>query len=873
MNPLSNILKRKREEILGRCIQEFQKQSKPLDGIKLLLNEALEAISADIESQKWNESDAFIEDMMTKITQGEISLSQGIKTLTALRKVISGTFLHLSDDGRGVRMIVSLDKWVDEITERIARDLQNILLEAKNKIDNGDRQIEELKQNSFKFTSKRSRGWVDVAGTRMCLLDIPGGWLNIGTSIILFAGEDTSRRVLFEAGFSETFCKTALKNGTLRNTAEGFSDAVATYSEAGFGDFVIREMRFEEGYARITCRDTFEGWAFLYNRRFSESPVCYYSTGVLLSFMQKISQRGDLISAETKCIAKGGEECEFVIGTKKELQQRGIRPPKWGMTIKEKAEYLENLLEEKKRVEQEIIKKNVELLALNRISATVGQSLNLEEILNLAISELLKIVGDKGVGIYLLDREKKELIFTAQKGFSNDFYKSVSRIRIGEGMTGSVAGQQMPMACDDYSKYPQALGPVVQNEKIKSLLSVPLMSKDKVVGVLNIASRTPYHFSSDEINLMTLIGNQIGVAIENAQLHEEIKESEKKYKTLVEDINDGYFVSQNGRIIFTNQAFLTMHGYSQEEIMDRDLKEILPVECFQQIEKVYRGRIEWAHISGHTEFLRMAKDGTKLPTELKVNLIEFAGKPAIVGICRDISERKKMEQKILENERLASIGQLVTAIAHEIRNPLSAIKMNIQILSKNLNLQGFNKRRLEIATDEIKRLDRIVEDVLDFGRPADMRMVPYSINNVIEKCIDLLSDRIRERSVRITRRMPATVEDIPMDCEKMEQAVLNLILNSIDAMASGGILEISTGNVELLDRKMLKMEIKDTGIGISSEHMARIFDPFFTTKTKGVGLGLSNVKKIIEAHGGMIEVNSRVNDGTSFTILLPRSEA
>lgn len=873
MNQLSAILREKREEILGRCFQEFQKQPNLECLMHHLVSKAIEAFSRVIENQERDRLNAFAQDLVNQVAQGEINLSQGIKILTVLRSAMTKTVLHESDDDHAARMISSLDQWVDDVTEGLADCLQNILLEAKNKIDNGDRQIEELKQNSFKFTSKRSRGWVDVAGTRMCLLDIPGGWLNIGTSIILFAGEDTSRRVLFEAGFSETFCKTALKNGTLRNTAEGFSDAVATYSEAGFGDFVIREMRFEEGYARITCRDTFEGWAFLYNRRFSQSPVCYYSTGVLLSFMQKIAQRGDLISAETKCIAKGGEECEFVIGTKKELRQRGIHPPKWGMTIKEKAEYLENLLEEKKRAEKEITKKNVELLALNRISATVGQSLNTDEIVNLAVGELSKVVGDKGIGIYLLDRKREELIFTGQKGFSEDFFKSVSRLKIGQGVTGSVARQQVPMAYDDYEKYPKALRHVVEKENIKSLLSVPLMSKDKMMGVLNIASKTPYHFSSDEINLMTLIGNQIGVAIENAQLHEEIKESERKYKSLVEDINDGYFVSQNGRIIFTNQAFLTMHGYNQEEIMARDLKEILPVECFQQIEKVSRGRIEWIHISGHTEFLRMAKDGTKLPTELKVNLVEFAGKPAIVGICRDISERKKMEQKILENERLASIGQLVTAIAHEIRNPLSAIKMNIQILSKNLKLQGFNKRRLEIATDEIKRLDRIVEDVLDFGRPADMRMVSYSINNVIEKCIDLLSDRIRERSVRITRRMPATLEDIPMDCEKMEQAVLNIILNSIDAMTSGGKLEISTGNVDLLDRKMVKMEIKDTGIGISSEHMARIFDPFFTTKTKGVGLGLSNVKKIIEAHGGMIEVNSRVNDGTSFTILLPRSEA
>ncbi|HSB05665.1 MAG TPA: 4-vinyl reductase, partial [Thermodesulfobacteriota bacterium] len=233
-----------------------------------------------------------------------------------------------------------------------------------------DRQIKEWRGDKVKFFSKKERGWIDVGGTRMCLLDIPGGWLNLGTSIILFAGEDTYRRVLFEAGLSETFSKKALKKGILDKTSKGFIDAVTTYSEAGFGDFVIKELRFQEGYAQVTCRNSFEGWAFLSNKRFFESPVCYYSAGVLLSFMQNILSRNDLVSAETKCIAKGDDECEFVVGTRSKLQQRGIDLPEWGMTIKERAEYLENLLEEKKRIEREITRKNAELSVLNKISAT-----------------------------------------------------------------------------------------------------------------------------------------------------------------------------------------------------------------------------------------------------------------------------------------------------------------------------------------------------------------------------------------------------------------------------------------------------------------------------------------------------------------------
>jgi PAS domain S-box-containing protein len=722
-----------------------------------------------------------------------------------------------------------------------------------------------------KFFSRKARGWIDVGGTRMCLLDIPGGWLNLGTSIILFAGEDTYRRVMFEAGLSETFSKEALKKGILGKTSNGFVDAVTTYSEAGFGDFVINELRFAQGYAHVTCRNSFEGWAFLYNKRFFESPVCYYSTGVLLSFMQNISNRNDLVSAETKCIARGDDKCEFVIGTRVELRQRGIHLPEWGMTIRERAEYLENLLEEKRKVEGEITRKNAELSVLNKISATVNQSLNLAEIMNLAIRELTKIVGNKGIGIFLFDHKKEELIFTAQRGFSKEFYKSVSRLKIGEGMTGNVAEQKLPMAYDDYAEYPHALEPAVKKEKIKSLMSVPLMAKDKMVGVLNIASKTPYHFTSEEINLMTLIGNQIGVAIENAQLHEKIKESERKYKTLVEDINDGYLVCQNGKIVFTNQAFLAMHGYSREEVLGKELQGFFPSQCLQDVNRIFKNKMEGRNIPDPIEFLRMHKDGTRLPTELKINFVEFDGSPVMIGILSDISERKKMEQKIFENERLASVGQLAATIAHEIRNPLSSIKMNIQILSKHLKLQGFNKRRLEIAADEIKRLNQIVEDVLDFTKPIQMKKEPYRIEKIIEKGVQLLSDKMREKKVQIIQKISRPLPKVSIDWEQMEQAILNILLNAIEAMPIGGILEIDTGKAERIGHKMIKVEIKDTGIGIAPEHLARIFDPFFTTKAKGVGLGLSNVKKIIEAHDGIIEVDSRTHHGTSFRIFLPRS--
>ena len=613
-------------------------------------------------------------------------------------------------------------------------------------------QIEALKRRQGKYTAKKSRGWLDVSGTRMCLLDISGGWVNIVLSMMLFAGEDTARRVLFEAGHAESFSGTAIARGILDPTVNGLNEALNIFSESGFGDFMIRDLAFSRGFVRITCLDTFEAWAFLQNKRYSETAVCHYTTGVLLSFMKHFSGKQNLISVENSCIARGNDECEFLIGTPSALKKMGIAPPEWGLTIKEKAEYLEGLLDEKKRMQEVLTRKNIQLSVLNRISGAIIHTRSMMEILNLVIRELSSIIGDKQVGIYLLDRNREELVFTAQKGFSRDFFKSVARIKMGQGVSGKAVQQRTAVAYDDYAKCPHIIETALKKEKIKSILSVPLMNKNQVVGVLTVATRSPYHFSSDEIDLMTLIGNQVAVAIESARLHEDIQESERK---------------------------------------------------------------------------------------------------------------------IMENRRMAAIGQLSANIAHEIRNPLSAIKTNIQILARNLDLQGFDKRRLEIASGEILRLDRILEDTLDFSAPVKLNSVHHDIREIIDKCILLLRDKIEAAGIRMVMKAAQSIPPLTMDYEKMQQAILNLILNAIDAMPHGGTLEVITGFSMRLGQKAVRVEIKDSGCGIPNANMGKIFEPFFSTKTKGAGLGLPNVKKIIEAHKGRIQVTSRPRHGVRIRLLLP----
>ena len=353
------------------------------------------------------------------LVQSFIADSENSGIDSPVTAMVLSCFRRILEDvrGNGERQSAErLRKFIGAASERLLVDISRSIRESRAKTDEFERQLEDMKLNSIKFTTKRGRAWIDVGGSRMFLLDIAGGWFNFVERIALFAGAETARRVVFEAGHSETFTTKALNKGVLEQSPQGFIDALDTLSEAGFGDFRVREMRFDEAYARITCVDAFEGWAYLQAGKAPDTPVCHFSSGAIQSFMQHTSGQDDLISTETKCIARGDGECEFIVGRRQELELRGISMPQWGMTIKERAESLENLLHEKEEAEKEIRKRNAELAAINKVATAVNQSLDLKQISRVAIKELRKIVGDKGVIIYLLDAPKQELSVAAPGG-------------------------------------------------------------------------------------------------------------------------------------------------------------------------------------------------------------------------------------------------------------------------------------------------------------------------------------------------------------------------------------------------------------------------------------------------------------------------
>lgn len=352
----------------------------------------------------------------------------------------------------------------------------------------------------------------------------------------------------------------------------------------------------------------------------------------------------------------------------------------------------------------------------------------------------------------------------------------------------------------------------------------------------------------------------------------ELAESESKYRVLVEEINDGYFVvNRNGRIVFANQEFCNLYGYSLQEMIGKAYTDLVAPRSLPTVQSFYEKRMAGKVTKDIYIYLRRHKNGSVLPTENKVKRILYQGKYAVAGICRDITERMEIEKRVRESERLAHIGKLTTSLAHEIRNPLSSVKMNSQIILRNSALDGNDKRRMEIVVNEISRLERILHEMLDFARPVKLKFEPVSISHVVDSCLEIMDTRIREKNIAVTRRYEKRVPQILVDQEKVEQMLINVLLNSIEILPQRGNIVVVTKQPGR-NGNPLRIEISDDGPGINAGDLPFIFDPFFSNKKQGTGLGLSNVKKIIEAHGGNVNVMTIQPHGTRVCLAIPYRE-
>jgi two-component system sensor histidine kinase HydH len=336
---------------------------------------------------------------------------------------------------------------------------------------------------------------------------------------------------------------------------------------------------------------------------------------------------------------------------------------------------------------------------------------------------------------------------------------------------------------------------------------------------------------------------------------------------LVENMPMGLVaMDRESRIIAFNQTAEFVLRKTAGEVIGQMAKDVLPEACRDLLRTL---EVEKQIIAKEIDC--SLTDGRTIPLEVIATVLEEEdGARGVVVLFRDITEIKQLKKEIAQSQRLASLGSLAAGVAHEIRNPLSSIKGFATYFKERYRDNPDDSQTADIMVQEVDRLNRVIGQLLDYARPMTMNRRETAIQTVIQHALRMIESQAREKGVVIQTELQADVAAVLIDPDRIKQVFLNLYLNAIGAMEGGGILSVAL--LSMTDRR-IRIEVRDTGVGIDPKDLDRIFDPYFTTKSSGTGLGLAIVQKIIEAHRGEIQVASTPGLGTTVSVILPEGDS
>ncbi|MCF6159423.1 MAG: PAS domain S-box protein [wastewater metagenome] len=510
---------------------------------------------------------------------------------------------------------------------------------------------------------------------------------------------------------------------------------------------------------------------------------------------------------------------------------------------------------------------------VNNINKIIASSLDIKEIYLYIYTELKRIIDIAWLGVvHLVDGTEITENFHIMNGavYSPDWLKGI-HYPLETTAQGVAISKNKPVFITDTSAERYFIDQELARRGVSSYLCFPLKSKGITIGTITLGSKERNAFTDIHFSLLNQITSQLAIAIENARLFVSIKESEKKYRDLVENAPEMiHEISSEGKFINVNKTELNKLGYSLEEMRQMTLEDIVPEGCRKEIRR-YIGRVIETG-SGELETVFLTKSRKEINVEINGTALynKNAGCICTRAFVRDITERKDMEEQMRQSEKLASMGELAAAIAHEIRNPLGAICNSVGILDAHLKLTGQDKDLLEMIVEQSERLDRIISDFLTFAHPRVPSFSLYNIREVIKNTIFLLEQDSRYTDrVEIKEIYESVLPKVYIDPDLIHQVLWNLFINALDVMPDGGQIKVMVRKTTLFLRDAIEIIMSDTGRGIPPHDLDKIFEPFYTTKSEGTGLGLSVVQRIIDDHGGTIDVKSKVDRGTTFHIKFP----
>lgn len=504
-----------------------------------------------------------------------------------------------------------------------------------------------------------------------------------------------------------------------------------------------------------------------------------------------------------------------------------------------------------------------EVQAVARLAHFFASCTTSTEVAQIAVEAVGQLVGAR-TALALSEGAEGELTLRFKTAYGFLQMNPVGRLLAvtGGAMSRAILGHEPVQVLDLREMRSGLAQELAQVEGLRAVLYVPLVERGRTIGLLMVGMQDYHWFTPREVGLIHLMAGQAASALENARLMDELAErlaEVSNMKAFTDTLLDNLFthiivVDPVGRLVLVNAAARWRFGERLELNAGQPLPEELSL-AFQ----VHR-----------------ALDGESVPEcdvvwdtfTLEAQSVPLRdGRGALLGaicIARDVTQVRTMEQQVRRVEQLAAMGELAAGAAHEIRNPLTSIRGFIQLL--HARAEKTDGDYFQIILSEIDRIDQIIRDLLLLARPSDLQRVASQLPDLLKEVLVLQRTHLEHQGVSVVTEYDPTVPQVPVDPKMFKQLLLNLVLNAVQAMPFGGRITLV---LRWAGPDQVALDVCDTGVGIPPEDLKRLFVPFFTTKEEGTGLGLALCYSIVQAHGGRIDVESRVGQGTTFTITLP----
>jgi PAS domain S-box-containing protein len=538
---------------------------------------------------------------------------------------------------------------------------------------------------------------------------------------------------------------------------------------------------------------------------------------------------------------------------------------------------------EDKKAEEEREQHTRELTTLCSIYTALNAPSDLDERINQSVQEVMSFLTADGVCIYLLEDDDKFHLRYCQ-GLSEEVYQKIS-VADENKVIRQVAETNQFMIYEDLPQgHPDEIY-LLEEEKLISLAYIPISSKQRgAFGVIRIGSKKPEHFTHDLKNVLELIGNRIGVAIENAALQDKYIKSEEKYRTLFNSDPHPIFILDTYKfnILDMNQRAQDSYGYLREELLGTPFLQ-LGEKSDEALAEGLKNLSEDKSLL-FTKKRHYRKGGKPFFVNINMSYAKYGEIDVIVASTTDITEVIEKETQLIQAGKMTTLGVMAAGMAHEINQPLNVIQVCadffLKMLKRGQKIEDEDLRSManDIVTN-VERASGVIKHVRDFARQSEPVRSRVNINDPVNDVFKVLGHQLKVHDVEVELDLDPDIPDILAEHNRLEQVFINLVSNAIDAMdEKDNRPEISDKEKRLTIKSFAEndhtcVKVTDTGIGMSAEVKHKIFEPFYTTKKvgKGTGLGVSISYGIVQDYKGSIEIESEVGKGTTFILKFPQA--